>query len=215
VVYENFPKYFPGTEVQYINTALPIFDKDITKIKKIKAAISVYKHLYRLLFVNKVYITPGQTFTGLLRYAPFILLANILGKEIIVHSHGNFLHQEFEKSGKIKKWIMKWILSKADKGIVLSPSLEKNLNYFLPKEKIFIVHNFVENYLLEEEPEKNFNEIRIVFLSNLMYEKGIIDLLEALVLLKRKKITFKAKIAGNIEISIKEKIEHYLKELGF
>ncbi len=213
VVYENFPKYFPYIKVQYIDTSIPIFENKITKFQKIKTSLFMYKNLYKLFYVDKVYITPGQTFAGVLRYAPFILLAKVFKKEIILHSHGNFLHQEYERSGKLKKIIMNFILSKADKGIVLSPSLKKNLGYFIPEERIFIVYNFVEDYLLESIPEKNFDEIRIIFLSNLMYEKGILDLLEALTLLKKKDINFKAKLAGNIEARIKEEIERYLKDL--
>ena len=69
---------------------------------------------------------------------------------------------------------------------------------------------------MEAIAERNFDRLRILFLSNLILEKGILDLLEALKILKSAGVTFSANIAGDMDESLRERFEAYMKELeGF
>ncbi len=219
IVVENLPKYYPNTFVDYINTSYPTFKEDIGKfsLKKVFTYAKQYKGMYKILKTDKVYMTTGQTFFGVLKYAPYIYFSKLLNKELIVHIHGDYLWQEYEKLNGIKKKIFKHLLSKFDKGIVLSKTLRRNLTPFLPNDKVFELPNFVEDYLfnidIKKKLEKNFNELRIIHLSNLMKEKGILDFLQALIELKKEGIAFKAKIAGNIDDKLKDEIIKYLNEL--
>ena len=101
-----------------------------------------------------------------------------------------------------KKRISKFILSSYSGGIVLSKSLRNLLEGFLPDNKIFIQHNFIQDSLIIPKEQvlkiKKLDKLRIIYLSNLMKEKGIVELLDALETLNKSKIPFKAKIAGHI-----------------
>ncbi|MET2986562.1 glycosyltransferase family 4 protein [Aureibaculum conchae] len=198
--------------VTYLNTSGNIFTEKVGKFSftKIISQLINYFYLYKIIKVDIVYLTIGQTFYGVLKYAPFIYFAKLLNKKVIVHIHGNYLKTQYDLLSGLKKKIFYNILKKADKGIVLSEKLKDNLTPFLPNQKISILNNYVDNYLLENTNENIFNkykdELRIVYLSNLMTEKGVFDLLNALEILQQRKIKFTAQFAGNIANNTKDEI---------
>jgi len=208
-------------QVDKINFGFSTLNEDLGKFSFHKAIhySLVYRYLFKIFSFNKIYITIGQTFFGVIKYAPFIYTAKALKKEIIVHIHGNHLNKEYEILKGIKKKIFYNIISQIDKGIVLSNSLKHNLTPFITLKKIFSVYNFVEdnitkNTTLNDIDKKTTKELNIVFLSNLMTEKGIIDLLKSLIILNKRGINFKAKIAGAIDSGFKNDIDNLFKKLN-
>jgi glycosyltransferase involved in cell wall biosynthesis len=115
----------------------------------------------------------------------------------------------------IKKKIFYYLLSKSTKGIVLSESLKGNMSLFIKEENIYTLYNFAEDYLVSTNEEIKTDRLRIVFLSNLMIEKGILELLEALEMLEEQNIDYQAKIAGNIEVANKKRFITIFKNLKF
>lgn len=210
---------FDNTKVDFINTSLNKFEENLGSFSLSKAFFyfKLNFFVFKIFNSNIIYITPGQTFFGVIKYAIFILLSKLLGKELIIHVHGNYLGKEFSQLKGIRKTIFKWLLNKTSKGIVLSESLKGNMSPFIKDEKIFVLYNFVEDYLFVDniiDKVKNSNKkIKIIFLSNLMEEKGIFDLLEALKILEQQKFNYEAKIAGNLDAKHKELIESYFREL--
>ena len=187
---------------QIINTTFPEFDEDlgVFSFKKFFFYLFLNFRIYKIFNVDKIYITPGQTFFGIVKYAPFILFSKLLRKELIIHVHGNFIKDQYKLLSSWKKKIYKFLISRFNKGIVLSNSLNDNLTPFLDSNNIFSVPNFAENYLFDNQiKHSEICEIRIIYLSNLMKEKGIIELLNALRILEKEGVKFKAKIAGNID----------------
>ena len=215
IVLDYLPKY-SNYKIDIVNTNYTVLKEDIGKFsfKKVLYYIKQYKALHKVQKADKVYMTVGQTFFGVLKYYPYFLMAKIYKKEIIVHIHGNHLWKEYEDLKGWKKRLFYKILSMSDKGIVLSDSLKKNMIPFIPDDKIYVLENFVEDFLFESEVHKKFEKLHIVFLSNLMQEKGIMDLLESLLLLKKQGIDFEAQIAGGIDSSMKEKIDPYFAKLS-
>lgn len=219
ILVEKLPIYYPNIKVDFINTSYQEFKEDIGKfsLRKVFVYMKQYKEIYKIFTSDKVYMTTGQTFFGVLKYAPYILLSKMLKKEMIIHIHGDYLWQEYSKLKGSKKKVFEYLLSKFDKGIVLSDSLKRNLRPFIPEEKIYVLPNFVEDYLLDididQKLKENFHELKIIYLSNLMQEKGILDLLEALTILKEKGIVFKAKLAGAIDKNIEPVLNSYFEKL--
>jgi glycosyltransferase involved in cell wall biosynthesis len=128
--------------------------------------------------------------------------------------HGNYLGEEFGNLRGVNKRIFKYLISHASAGIVLSKTLSNNFCGLLPPEKIFVVENFVEKSLCEAKGNKKLDKLRIIYLSNLMLEKGVIDLLDALIDLQSSNIDFEAIIAGGIELSIKNDVFGRLEKLA-
>ncbi|WP_397445129.1 glycosyltransferase family 4 protein [Polaribacter sp. R77954] len=184
------------------------FDKMLFFIKLNLKAFKIYNY-------DSIYITIGQSFFGVLKYAIFFLVARIFNKKITVHLHGNQLRKMYEKQSFFKKKLVKGILQLSNYGIVLSSSLKPNLEFFLNEDNIFIVENFVENNLFLsplENKSKDYSVLKIAYISNLMTEKGVFYLLDSLVSLNKKGLLFEAKFAGNIDKSIETKVMSYFKE---
>lgn len=207
-------------KVSVINTSYNKFDENLGafSISKVLYFFKLNFYAYKIFNSNIVYLTPGQTFFGVVKYAFFIWITKILGKQLVVHIHGNHVGTAFSQLKGIKKYVYKSLLKKASKGIVLSESLKANMTPFIADNKIHILYNFVEDYLFVENDvirkKLEFTKPKIFFLSNLMEEKGIFDLLEALKILEADGIEYEAKIAGHIDKKNKERIERYFKELN-
>ena len=186
--------------VKYINTSYYKFDEKLGEFSfcKLLFYLSLNFQFVKIFKSDIVYITPGQTFFGVLKYSLFILVSYLLRKELIIHIHGNYLASEYKLLRSVKKKIFHYLVSRSTKGIVLSESLKKNLTPFINENNIYILPNFAEDYLLNTN-QNNDNGLRIVFLSSLMKEKGILILLKALKNLKQKGVNYHAKIAGNID----------------
>ena len=193
-----------GLDVKTINTATT------TKIDSVQGAWSFkklsflknYAKLTKVFNSDIIYCTTGQTFFGILKYAPFVICARILNKKTIVHVKGGYLKTSYDSMNKFKQAISRIVLKSYTGGIVLSKSLKPLLQNFLPDSKIFIQHNFIQDSLIVPEKEiskqMDFTCLRLIYLSNLMEEKGIIELLDAIDVLITNEINFQAKIAGNI-----------------
>ena len=215
VVFENLPKYQSNVIVDKINTSYSSFKEDLGRLSlaKVLYYLKQYVGIVKIFSCDKLYYTSGQTFYGVLKYLPYLLVAKLLNKEIIVHIHGNFLHKEYMSLKGFKRSIFKKTLQLCDKGIVLSKSLRKNLTPFLKENKIFELDNFVEDFLFEESIIKRLDKLRIIYLSNLMTEKGVFDLLDSLKILNENNIEFEAKIAGGIDASVEEEIKQKLNDM--
>lgn len=206
----------PNIDVSIINTSYNRFDEQIGKFSfhKLLFYLSFYFRFGKVLRKDIIYITPGQSFFGVAKYSLFIILAKLFGKEIIMHIHGNHLGNEYHSLTGFKKKFFKYLVSKTDKGIVLSESLKGNMTPFISEEKIFVLYNFAEDYLIQKENPTEVTEMRIIYLSNLMEEKGVFYLLQALGELERNNIPYRAKIAGAIDAENKDKAESMLASLS-
>lgn len=175
----------------------------------------VYFKLFQLKQAKVVYFTPGQTFFGLLKYAPFIVFCQVYKIPYIIHVHGNFLGEQYRLLKGVKKQIFGALINKASAGIVLSESLKNNFKNLLPTEKVHVVKNFVPNEIFQkiDGDLRNREFLQIVYLSNLMIGKGVLDVLDALIILKEQNIKFKAVFAGKIEQEIESLVKYKLKEL--
>lgn len=183
-------------------------------IKKIFGFLKSYKYLSKIKKADVVYTTPGQTFLGIVKYIPFYSFCLNFNIPYIIHVHGNHLGTEFGSLTGFKKKIFKYYIERAAAGIVLSESLKCNFDGLLSKEKIFVVENFAEDNLFKNTgSEKTVDEMKVLYLSNLMKEKGIVEFLIALKKLKDLGVDFKVDIAGKIEDESKEEITGYLENL--
>ncbi|WP_204344464.1 glycosyltransferase family 4 protein [Psychroserpens algicola] len=219
VVADNLAKYGDYT-VDTINTSYNKFDESLGafSISKLLFYLKLNFYAYKIFKADIVYITPGQTFFGVVKYTLFILLSKLLGKELVTHIHGNYVGKEYSQLKGIKKRIFKMLLSKTTKGIVLSETLTGNMSPFIENKSIYVLYNFVEDYVFpspEQAKEKlqSFTKPKLVFLSNLMEEKGIFALLEALQILEAEGFEYEAKIAGNIDETNKSKALGYFDSL--
>jgi glycosyltransferase involved in cell wall biosynthesis len=206
-----------NNKVDFIDMSYFKFEQDVGKFNFYKMIYFFKLNLkaFNTYNYDSIYITIGQSFYGVLKYAFFFITGKIFRKKIVIHLHGNQLGEMYENQSFLKKKLIKNILSLSNYGIVLSSSLKQNLNFFLKPEEIFIVNNFIENELFlqpYEEIKKDYSSLKIAYIGNLMTEKGVFYLLDALVSLNKQKILFKAKFAGNMDEIVHNKLMNYFDE---
>lgn len=160
------------------------------------------------------YITPGQSILGLLRFFPQITLSILLNKKTILHIHGSKLAANISKLPKIFRKIISYLLSKATHIIALSPIISKDYASQLNIKNIKVCMNGVkipDISRIEIEGKFNNPKLNLLFLSNLMIEKGIIELLTSVAKLKKSGIDLHLDIAGSMESSSKKNIFDHIK----
>ncbi len=197
VVYEVLLE--EGFHVDKINTSFSNFDDQLGHFSFSKLWFNLKYNLqaYKIFKNQTIYITPGQTFFGILKYSLFIGLGSLSRKRMIIHIHGNHLRAAYDDMYGIKKWIVRKLLNNFSKGIVLSLSLTSNLSPFLRESDIFILPNFAQDYLYSNLT-KDYKEPRFIYLSNLIEEKGILDLLKAFRMMEEREVFYTAQIAGAV-----------------
>ena len=196
------------------------------KIKKIiNSASMIFKGIGRVLFrqCDVVYITPGQSFWGFMRYSPFIICSSISGVNSLIHIHGANFKNMYRIQDERKKRILRYVLNRASAAIVLGDSLVNMLSDLMDPNKIHVCMNGVDDKFIASEDQINqkINKpdsvINVLFLSNLMREKGILDFLDSLKYVKDGNMHFH--IAGQFEQSIKDivlqKMEKYKNALSY
>jgi glycosyltransferase involved in cell wall biosynthesis len=207
-----------GYSVLVVDTNIPVISGNQGErfsIRKTIGFLRAYRGLPGVALADVLYLTPGQTFFGLLKYAPFMSLAKLLRKPYVIHVHGNHLGDHYAQLEGIKRRLFHYFVSGAAAGIVLSESLRANFNGLLPTNKVFVVENFAGDSLFTTPlAAKSSARLEVLYLSNLMREKGILVLLDALLLLKEQSVPFHARIAGHLETGITTEVEQRLARLA-
>ena len=197
----------------------------LTKQKFFKTLGQVIKGVYKILsskHLDIIYITPSQTTGGYLKYTPFMWAARVRKIPYVIHIHGGYFRKMYDSTSGWKRKIIDKSLKGLAGAIVLGPSLRYMFEDLVPNEKIFVCENGVEDEIFATEEEikdkierwKNDDTIRIIYLSNLLKTKGILDLLEAVKILKSEGKKVHLDVAGAIEPEIKPEVERYFSELG-
>ena len=227
ILYEGLKK---NNEVYFIDTNT---EKNLGNLKKqgkfsfLKISRSSYQiseGFFKIIFSKRfdvVYITPAQSPNGYIKYIPFMWAAKIRNTPYLIHIHGGYFRTMYDGVSGFRKKMIGNSLKNLSGAIVLGNSLRYMFEGLIPKEKIFVCENGVEDeiFATEEEVNKKIKKfgkddtIRIVYLSNLMKTKGILDLLEAVRILKDKGKKVHLDVAGAIEPEIKDEVERFFEEM--
>ena len=219
-IIHNFSQYHPDIKVNFINVGTPAVENLIGtfNLKKLFIYLSQYRSMHKIFFADIITVPVGHTFLGILKYLPFFLLSKLSAKQLIVHIHSDHLWIMFKDAPSWKRYVLTAVMGLADKGIVLSPVLRRNLRPFMKDDHIYELPNFISASLLEHDlsktlAEKKQHHLSILFLSNLFKEKGIIDFLEAMLILKKRNLDFEVHVAGDIPVCMKAETDRYFEKM--
>ena len=185
-------------DCHYINLATALGLEDIGKFK-FKKIISFYNLLCQIFRAVKefnpdlVYVTPNAK--GAPFYKDFIVVMMLkrMGCKVIAHYHNkgvvsrqdktldNLLYRHFFKNLKV---------------ILLSERLYPDIQKYVKRENVYICPNGI---LEREEKRKSGSQNKIphiLFLSNLLIEKGVLVLLDTLRILKENGFSFICDMVG-------------------
>lgn len=138
----------------------------------------------------------------------FMRLAALFHKKILLHEHGgDFRGFYYERcSDRIREWVRKG-LNRADLCLVLSGEWKEFFSHILPEEKIFVLQNGVP---VPQKGKRDYSGHRVLFLGRLCREKGLGELLEAAVQVRKAVPDFELVLGGFWEEGngeLKEKAE--------
>lgn len=153
------------------------------QLKKILFLFGIYFRYLRFLFNsrNKIVLLPiAQESSALYKDLIFLALGRLFRKKVVLHLRGSALLNWYQNTSGWNKWLFKKAFSKASAGIVLGENLRYLFEPFLPASKIHVVPNGADFQF----PEKQENsKLEILYFANLMRNKGLDLLLDALAIL--------------------------------
>lgn len=140
------------------------------------------------------YFTISQTRGGNLRDLLILRQIRRKHKPCLVHLHGGYYRQLLEQLPAWQKKQNEKAFSFVEGGIVLSKGLRSIFQGLLPEERIYIVNNCVDDDMLmaEEQLEHKLRQLllrrehHVLYLSNMIPEKGYKHVLEMARLEKRR-----------------------------
>lgn len=144
-------------------------------------ALKHYMILFWLIITRwpaMVYIPICQTTLGYFRDAIFILISKLFSRKVICHLRGGNFKNWYYSASVITRWLVWNVHSIVDGQIVLGESLRSTFDNIVPEEKIFVVPNGrdIEIDFIKKEKSR---KIKILYLSNFIRSKGILDVLRA------------------------------------
>lgn len=188
-------------QCDYVNLSTSRKMNEIGKfsIQKIFRFVSAYFIVLWKLLIHRYdicYLAITCHGVGFLKDMPFVWLAKIFTKKVVIHQHNKGM------SSCVKQRPYKWLLPftyKHTKVILLSWYLYKDIAEVVNKEQIMICPNGIPSVSLNHSLYKvkdNSAIPHLLFLSNLLPSKGVIELLEACKYLKAKGIFFICDFVG-------------------
>jgi len=127
-----------------------------------------------------VYIPISQQWLPFLRDCLFLVPARVLRRKVIVHLHGGHFGRFYRESNALMRAIIRVALSKAERVVVLGDCLRDLFKGIVPSDRIAVIPNGIEDFGTNDIPLRKSHAPTLLFLSALMKEKGILDLLSVM-----------------------------------
>jgi glycosyltransferase involved in cell wall biosynthesis len=206
-------------DIKIINLSKKDLNNGGGGLKRLKEVFCLFFNICKNInSTNILYLTLSESFAGNIKDIFIYILTFKLRSKTFIHLHGGSIKQELWDQNFILYFINKYFIKKFAGVILLSKSHKSIFQSFVPESKIHIVQNFAEDYLFEtdENIRKKFNQIenfKILFMSNLMKQKGYFELAESVKLLPYKiQQCIEIHFAGSFESKIAE--DEFLKKFN-
>jgi len=144
-----------------------------------------------------VYVPIAQAWLPFLRDCLFLIPARLLRRKVIVHLHGGYFGPFYRQTSLLMRQIIRFALGDADRGIVLGRSVQGAFGDVVPGERVRVVPNGIPDYFEHgAQTERKPHGPTLLFLSTLMADKGVLDVLRALPKVREESRCVRAVFAG-------------------
>lgn len=164
-----------------------------------------------------VHVPISQNRWGFARDAVFIWIASLARRSVIVHLYGGLFGDFYASRGGIERRLVEATFSRVERAWVETPNRREIFAGLLPSERVAVLENTAEDIGLSDGGEAPSAEgrLRLLFLANLIPEKGHGDLLEALEsLAARGTAGFELRLIGEVEPDQAEDVRRRAKALA-
>lgn len=160
-----------------------------------------------------VYITPNSA--GIPFYKDFItiMMLKMMGQKVVMHFHNKGVET---RQGK---WLDNWLYKRYFKDvklILLADALYEDVKKYVKREDVFVCPNAIPAISNANLVTENSDHVpHILWLTNIMKTKGIMEYLSALKILKDKGVKFQADFVGGLTKEMSgEEFDYALSMMG-
>lgn len=139
-----------------------------------------WKFLFLLIrFRPRIVHIHTASYTSFWEKVSYIYLAKLLGRKIVLHSHGGFFQRFYENGSKPAQWLIRTTLNRCDRIAVLSESWRQFYQTIAKPEKIRVVPNGIDLSQFNGYQRKPSDQPSFVFVGRISRAKGVYDLVDA------------------------------------
>ena len=132
--------------------------------------------------------------SGFLKDAPFVLLCKLFRRKILIHQHNRGMAKDVDRP--IYRWLLP-LVYRNTKVLLLSWYLYPDIERVVKRENIIVCPNGIKPIPYDECKRTANNIPHILFLSNLLIDKGVYVLLDALKIISNRGISFVCDFVGS------------------
>lgn len=182
-------------QCRYINLAMAGNMEGIGKVSLAKVGalfrilVSIRREMKRK--PNLVYVTPNACGSAFYKDFLVVELIKFWGGKVVLHFHNKGV--EKNSRSKINNYLYKLFFRNA-KIVLLSKVLYPDFQKFVKEDDVYYCPNGIPE--IETKARTHHPICRILFLSNLIISKGLLDLLDACKILLDRNLAFKCDIVG-------------------
>ena len=132
--------------------------------------------------------------SGFLKDAPFVLLCKLFRRKILIHQHNRGMAKDVDRP--IYRWLLP-LVYRNTKVMLLSWYLYPDIERVVKREDIIVCPNGIKPIPYDECKRTANNIPHILFLSNLLIDKGVYVLLDALKIISNRGISFVCDFVGS------------------
>ncbi len=156
-----------------------------------------------------VYIPLSQSTWGFVRDAFLVAVARAHGRRPILHLHGGHLQDFYRGSPAIMRWLIRTVLRQAHEAWALTAPLQAQFNGLVDSDRVRCVENVVPDPLIDSDDANASSEhasFRLLYLANLLPEKGCFELIAALRLLGEACSGWEVRLVGAADPPVKDRL---------
>lgn len=188
-------------DCHYVNLAVATRLEDVGKggwhkAKGVLKKLMDVRKAVKSVKPDLVYITPNSA--GIPFYKDFItvMMLKMMGQKVVMHFHNKGVETRQDK------WLDNWMYKHYFKGvklILLADALYEDVKKYVKREDVFVCPNAIPAISNANGVTVNSNHVpHILWLTNIMKTKGIMEYLSALKILKDKGVKFQADFVGGL-----------------
>jgi glycosyltransferase involved in cell wall biosynthesis len=125
-----------------------------------------------------------------------LFIARLCGCRTALHVHGAMFDAFYEHEPRPRKSIVRWILTSADRVVVLSATWRERLRTIAPSANLVVIENAVEVPKPVADSAYRNGPCHFVLLARMDNWKGIVVLLDACAILHGRGVRFRMTLAG-------------------
>ena len=135
---------------------------------------------------------------GFLKDFPFVMLCKLFGRKVVLHQHNKGMARDLDRRGYRKLMPLAYNNSKV---ILLSKYLYPDIARIVPESQVLICPNGIPDCAASKRT-RDRSRVELLFISNLIKSKGVLDLITACRLLMTDGKDFHCRIIGNESVEI-------------